>query len=89
MSPSPKNPSEIVVSVVVPAYNAEAWLPLTLESACQQTLREIEILVVDDGSSDRTAEIAREFSGRDPRVRLISRKNGGVGAARNTAISEA
>ncbi|RYG15458.1 glycosyltransferase family 2 protein, partial [bacterium] len=89
MPPSSMNPGEIVVSVVVPVYNAEAWLPLTLESACQQTLREIEILVVDDGSSDRTADIAREFSRRDPRVRLILRKNGGVGAARNTAISEA
>jgi len=83
------NSGEIVVSVVVPAYNAETWLPLTLESACQQTLREIEILVVDDDSSDRTAEVVREFSARDPRVRLIHRKNGGVGAARNTAIAEA
>jgi glycosyltransferase involved in cell wall biosynthesis len=83
------NPGEIVVSVVVPAYNAETWLPFTLESACQQTLREIEILVVDDGSSDRTAEITREFSARDPRVRLIHRKNGGVGAARNTGIAAA
>ncbi|MEK7950062.1 glycosyltransferase family 2 protein [Luteolibacter soli] len=89
MSPTPMHPGEIVVSIVVPAYNAETWLPLTLESACNQTLREVEILVVDDESSDRTAEIARGFAARDPRVRLISRKNGGVGAARNSAIAEA
>jgi glycosyltransferase involved in cell wall biosynthesis len=86
---APKNPSEVVVTVVVPAYNAETWLALTLDSACRQTLREIEILVVDDGSSDRTAAIARDYSTRDPRIRLIHRKNGGVGAARNTAIAQA
>lgn len=89
MPPTPRTPGEILVSVVIPAYNAETWLPLTLESACRQTLREIEILVVDDDSSDRTAEIAREYSARDPRVRLIQRKNGGVGAARNSGIAEA
>lgn len=89
MPPKPQIPDEVAVSVVVPAYNAERWLSLTLASACRQTLRAIEILVVDDGSTDRTAEIAREFSARDPRVRLISRKNGGVGAARNSAIREA
>jgi len=89
MPPASHNSGDIAVTVVVPAYNAERWLALTLESACQQTLREIEVLVVDDGSSDRTVQVALDFARRDPRVRLICRKNGGVGAARNSAILEA
>ena len=80
---------KIIVSVVVPAYNAERWLAATLAAAASQTLREIEILVVDDGSTDRTPEIVMEHARRDPRVRLIQRKNGGVGAARNSGILEA
>ncbi len=87
--PNPRTPCEVLVSVVIPACNAETWLPLTLESACRQTLREIEILVVDDGSTDRTAEIVENYSARDARIRLIRRENGGVGAARNSAIAEA
>jgi len=78
-----------VVSVVVPAYNAKDWIGFTLKSACAQTLREIEVLVVDDGSSDGTADIADAFAARDPRIRVIRQANAGVGAARNTAIREA
>ncbi len=87
--PPPPEPDGILVSVVVPAYNAEPWLAETLRSACSQSLENIEILVVDDGSTDGTAAIAETFSSRDPRVRLIRRENGGVGAARNTGIREA
>ncbi|MEK7954055.1 glycosyltransferase family 2 protein [Luteolibacter soli] len=88
MPSSPRADSPIV-TVVIPAFNAEAWLSLTLESACSQTLREIEILVVDDDSRDGTARIALDYAARDPRVRLIQRENGGVGAARNSGIREA
>lgn len=89
MPPIPRAEGRPIVSVVIPCYNAEAWLSLTLRSACRQTLQEIEILVVDDGSSDRTVEIAAEHAAADPRIRLICRENGGVGAARNSAIREA
>jgi glycosyltransferase involved in cell wall biosynthesis len=87
--PKPRAGDSPLVSVVIPCYNAETWLSLTLRSACRQTLQEIEILVVDDGSSDRTVEIALAHAAADPRIRLICRKNGGVGAARNSAIREA
>jgi glycosyltransferase involved in cell wall biosynthesis len=89
MPTSPSRADAPIVSVVIPAFNAEAWLSLTLESACSQTLREIEILVVDDDSRDGTAKIALDYASRDPRVRLIRRANGGVGAARNSGIREA
>lgn len=78
-----------IVSVVIPAHDSESWLPLTLRSACGQTLRDIEILVIDDGSTDGTASLVRELAAKDPRIRLIQRENGGVGAARNTGIREA
>jgi glycosyltransferase involved in cell wall biosynthesis len=87
--PIPSTDGIVVVSVVIPAYNAEKWLPLTLQSVSNQTLRAIEILVVDDGSSDGTWAVAQKHALLDPRVRLIQCKNGGVGAARNTAIREA
>lgn len=71
---------------MIPAYNAERWILHTLESATAQTLREIEILVVDDGSSDATPTLAEDFASHDPRVQVIRQNNQGVGAARNTAI---
>ena len=77
------------LSVVIPAFNAETWLPAALESACRQTLADIEILVVDDGSIDRTSSVAMAHAARDARIRVIRRENGGVGAARNTAIRQA
>jgi hypothetical protein len=71
------------VSVVVPAYNAEETLAATLHSALQQSLPPLEVLVVDDGSTDRTAAIAETFG---PSVRLIRQQNYGPGAARNAGI---
>nr|WP_265593962.1 glycosyltransferase family 2 protein [Haloferula sp. BvORR071] len=89
LHPSPRRITQPRVSVIVPAYNAEKWLPATLDSVCSQSLREIEILVVDDGSTDSTHEIAAAFAARDPRVILIRQDNAGVGAARNRAIAAA
>jgi len=75
--------------VVIPAFNASRWIQQTIRCAQQQTLREIEILVVDDGSADDTAAVVRKCAAADPRVRLLRRANGGVGAARNTGIAAA
>jgi glycosyltransferase involved in cell wall biosynthesis len=75
--------------VVIPAFNASRWIQQTLRCAQQQTLREIEILVVDDGSVDDTVEVVTKCAVGDPRVRLLRRENGGVGAARNTGIAAA
>lgn len=77
------------ISVVIPAFEAAATLDETLRSARSQTLREIEIIVVDDGSRDATAAIARAHASRDARVRLHVQANAGVAAARNAGIAQA
>ncbi len=72
-----------LVSVVIPAFNASNTLQQTLLSVSAQTYRNLEIIVVDDGSVDHTALIASAYSQTDPRVRLIQKSNGGVASARN------
>lgn len=78
-----------LVSVIIPAYNAESYIREALESALGQTYEPLEIIVVDDGSRDRTAEIVREVAVRDQRVTLLQQPNAGVAAARNLAIEHA
>ncbi|CAN7220842.1 glycosyltransferase family A protein [Phenylobacterium sp. LjRoot225] len=78
-----------VVTVVIPAYNAQATLAETLESALAQNCRDIEVIVVDDGSSDQTVSIAEAYAARDRRVRLVGQANGGVARARNRGVAEA
>jgi glycosyltransferase involved in cell wall biosynthesis len=80
---------EALVSVIVPAFNAATYIRQTLDSVLQQTYREIEVIIVDDGSSDSTARIVEEFAARDSRFQLVRQTNAGVGAARNTAIERA
>jgi glycosyltransferase involved in cell wall biosynthesis len=74
------------ISIAIPAYNSEFCLRETLESALNQTHPAHEILVVDDGSTDRTEEVARSFGDR---IRYIKQQNQGIAGARNTAIKEA
>lgn len=78
-----------VVSVVIPVYNVEEYLAECLGSVVRQTYRAIEVIVVDDGSPDGSYEIARSYEQADPRVRIVRRPNGGLGAARNTGVAEA
>src|SRR6185436_16193158 len=75
-----------LVSVVVPARNAAKTIHETLHSISRQTYRALEIIVVDDGSTDETAAIAQRHSLDDPRFRVISKPNGGVASARNEGI---
>lgn len=75
------------VSVIIPAYNAVAYLPQTINSVLRQTFTDYEVLIVDDGSSDNTADWAAQI--RDSRVKLISQPNQGAGAARNTGVKNA
>ena len=79
------------ISVVVPLYDKEREIARTLRSALAQTLRPREILVVDDGSTDRSAAIVAAIAAEDPHgtIRLIRQPNAGVSAARNRAIAEA
>src|SRR3954470_10398453 len=74
------------VSVVVPIYNVEPYLRHCLDSLAAQTFTDLEVVMVDDGSTDRSAEIARAYSARDPRFRLVRQPNRGLSAARNTGI---
>lgn len=79
---------ETLVSVVMPAYNAEATIEESLRSVLGQTHREIEVLVVDDGSADRTLDVVRNLG--DARIKVLrSEKNAGVAAARNRGLSAA
>ena len=78
-----------LVSVVIPVYNVEKYLAECLDSVIGQTLREIEIICVNDGSTDSSAAIAEEYVRRDSRVKLISQPNGGLSAARNTGMKAA
>jgi len=77
------------VTVVIPAYNAAATIDETLYSVRAQTHRNLEIIVVDDGSCDTTPQIIQRHADEDPRIRIIWQPNAGVAAARNRAIAEA
>ena len=78
-----------LVSVIVPVYEVEAYLDECLESVRSQQWRNLEILVVNDGSSDGSVAIAERHAREDPRIRILHRPNGGLGAARNTGVREA
>ncbi len=78
-----------LVSIVIPAFNAEKVLVDALDSVRGQTYTRWEALVVDDGSTDRTAQVAEEYAGADPRIRLLQQANAGSAIARNTALKEA
>jgi glycosyltransferase EpsH len=77
------------VSIIVPVYNAEKYLARCLNSLVNQTLSEIEILCVNDGSADGSPGILDEYAKKDSRVRVFHQKNQGPGAARNTALDNA
>lgn len=77
-----------LVSVIIPAYNAEKFLLKTLESILSQTYKNIEVLVIDDGSQDRTAEIVQSIAQKDNQVILLQQENSGVAAARNLGINK-
>ena len=77
------------VSVVVPAYNAAEFLEATMQSVLDQSYPHWEMLVVDDGSSDRTPQVVQQKAAEDSRIRLISQRNQGVSVARNVGVSQA
>ena len=78
--------SEPLFSVVVPMYNVEQFLPKCIDSLLAQTLSDIEVILVDDGSPDRCGEIAESYAKKDSRITVIHRMNGGLGPARNSGI---
>ena len=79
----------VKVSVIVPVYNNEEYLDKCLSSLCNQTLEDIEIICVNDGSSDSSADILNDFKQKDDRIIVISQENQGAGASRNNGIDAA
>ncbi len=77
------------ISVIVPVYNAEEYLPQCIESILKQDYENLELLLVDDGSSDKSMQICEEYVRRSGKVRVFAQKNSGVSAARNRGIEKA
>lgn len=75
------------VSVLVPIYNVEQYLPKCLDSILAQTLQDIEIICIDDGSTDQSGEILDEYAAKDSRIRVIHQVNGGYGKAMNAGLA--
>lgn len=83
-------PDSIKISFVVPVYNMESYVRQCLDSLCQQSLTDIEIICVDDGSADRSVDILEEYAQKDPRIRVFHNKEEGPGAAmaRNMGLKQ-
>lgn len=78
-----------LISVIVPVYKVEPYLNTCIRSITEQTYHNLEILLVDDGSPDRSGEICDEWAAKDHRIKVIHKENGGGGLARNTALDAA
>lgn len=77
------------VSVIIPVYNSGQYLQTCLESVISQTLRDIQIICVDDGSVDSSSQILERFAAVDPRITVLHQTNSGAGAARNFGLQVA
>ena len=77
------------VSVIIPVYNVKEFIRPCLDGVLAQTMKDIEIICVDDGSTDGSGEILKEYERRDSRIKVLSQENGGAGKARNTGLKEA
>lgn len=75
-----------VISVIVPVYNTERYLERCIESVLGQSYDKLEIILIDDGSTDRSGDMCRHFASIDPRIRFVRQENQGVSAARNTGL---
>lgn len=78
-----------LISIIIPVYQAEKYLDRCIESVVNSTYRDIEVLLIDDGSTDHSSLICDQWVRRDPRVKVIHKQNGGVSSARNRGIEEA
>ena len=78
---------EDLVSVIVPVYNSEKYIRRCLDSLVNQSYENIEIIIVNDGSTDASGEICNAYAEKDLRIRVIYQENGGQGGARNTGIN--
>ncbi len=77
---------QVLVSVIIPVYNVEKWLPQCLESVTNQTFADFEVLLIDDGSTDGSAELCNDWARQDDRIKVVHKKNEGPSAARNKGM---
>ena len=80
---------QLPVSVIVPVFNVKDYVAEALESVLSQTHTNLELIVVDDGSTDGSGEICDDFASRDPRVKVFHQENSGISTARNTGLDHA
>lgn len=78
-----------IISVIVPVYKAESYLHRCIDSILSQTFTDLEVLLIDDGSPDRSGEVCDEYAKKDQRIRVFHKENGGVSSARNTGLDHA
>ena len=79
--------SDVFVSIIMPVYNVENYIPKSIESVLRQKLKNIEVLVIDDCGTDTSMEIIEEYARKDERIKIIRQvENKGVSAARNLGI---
>lgn len=81
--------SDIAISVIIPIFNVERYLDDCLMSVENQTLENIEVILVNDGSTDQSAEIAQKYLNRNPNFRMLEQENSGQGTARNSGLNVA
>ena len=77
------------ISIIIPVYNVEPYIEKCLESVLDQTYKEFECILVNDGSTDKSGQICDRFAAIDSRIRIIHKKNGGLVSARKTGLKEA
>ena len=78
--------SDPKISIIVPVYNVEQYLPRCIDSILNQSFADFELLLIDDGSKDKSGAICDEYAAKDSRIRVFHKKNGGVSSARNTGL---
>ncbi|HCR4895454.1 TPA: glycosyltransferase family 2 protein, partial [Enterococcus faecium] len=78
--------SSDLISVIIPVYNVEKYVGSCLESVCNQTYKNLDIIIVDDGSKDSSNKICEDYALKDSRIRIIHKNNAGLGLARNTGL---
>ena len=77
---------EPLISVIIPIYNMEFYLERCVDSVLNNTYQNLEVICVDDGSTDHSMEILRRYEAADPRIVVIAKENGGVSSARNAGL---
>lgn len=78
-----------LVSVIVPVYNVEQYLEKCIDSIINQTYKNLEIILIDDGSTDSSGKICDSYAARDKRIKVIHQENGGLAVVRNIGVSAA